>query len=455
MDRRHPRSSRRARRPAHLRGFTLVELIISMAAGLAVSTAAILLARNASRFFQHEARMSSAHMAAVLGLNRITADVQRAALMSSPNVQLDPSVCGAPVAWPEGPRRLAGITIQRNGSVGAHPADLVQSTVNNMRPDSLVIGGTFSTNEQFLVRAVIAGGSGHLVHLQTDTPAMRRTLRRLATPTAHGLDAVFRPGRMLRVIMPGQSKYMYGVITALDVLGTPNDPASVIVHLAADPALPLKADGDCGIAGIGVGALANPVARIRYDVRSLATHPSYGPLVAPATAEVQAAQQVTGDAGRTELVRVELDGNNAEMPDTLELVAEYTVDFKLGISVSSTANTPTPNPVITRYPIQQAEFNEIYLAAAEVTDGGHPESIRAVQIRLSTRTRAPDRDANLDVGTGPDARPLRFFIPNVVPGIGTPADVTPALAVPVYARMRTLYAEVALPNQIGAQIWQP
>ena len=82
------------------RGFTLVELMLALLAGLFVAMAAFVLSRNASRFFQHEARISSAQLAATLGMNRIAADLQRAGFLSTPNIQKDPARCGGPAGHP-------------------------------------------------------------------------------------------------------------------------------------------------------------------------------------------------------------------------------------------------------------------------------------------------------------------------------------------------------------------
>ena len=103
------------------RGFTLVELLVAMAAGLVVSLAAFLLSKNATRFFQNEARASASHLAATIGLNRLAADLQRAAYLSTPNILADPEVCQVP-AGPIGLRRLAGISIRRQGSAAPQSA---------------------------------------------------------------------------------------------------------------------------------------------------------------------------------------------------------------------------------------------------------------------------------------------------------------------------------------------
>ena len=86
----------------------------------------------------------------------------------------------------------------------------------------------------------------------------------------------------------------------------------------------------------------------------------------------------------------------------------------------------------------------IYTIAADVAGGtATPQYIRAVQVRLSTRTRAPDRDSDLPVGY--DGRRLRFKIPGA-PG-PTPGSTDG------FARLRTAYVNVSLLNQGGFSLW--
>lgn len=441
-------TSRRTTRPraraSGQRGFTLVELLVAMAAGLIVSLAAFLLSKNATRFFQNEARASASHLAATLGMNRLTADLQRAAYLSSPNILQDPEVCQVP-ASPIGLRRLAGISILRQGSEFLHAAELNQSIANGLHPDSIIIGGSLNSTELFEFRKISDETGDWVVELNPNSSAVQRTLAR-AQGGGQSLTQIFAPHRFLRIMVRGQEKFLYGVIVQVNVIGDP--PIQISIALRADPGLPtLVGLADCGVTpggSTGDGGWVNVVSRVRYDIRS-AAGTAYAPLVAPVT------PALTGDNGRTELVRVELDEEDQELPDTLELIAEYAVDLKFGISTATEGTVPgVTNPQITRFPITAIDNASVYTnAAANDQSGAMPQRVRSVQVRLSTRTRAPDRDVGFPLGA--DGRRLRFLIPGVVASANTFGDTTPSGSPPVYARMRTLYADIALPNQAYVQ----
>ena len=144
-------------------------------------------------------------------------------------------------------------------------------------------------------------------------------------------------------------------------------------------------------------------------------------------------------------MRRELDSTTGSPLDwtqttnTTELVAEYAVDMRFGITVATQVITnDNYNPQVITYPIKDPADSNVYTIAAKPSANGTPQLIRAVQVRLSTRTRAPDRDADLPAGL--DGRRLRFRI------------LDPAVH-PAYARVRTNYANVALPNQGGFSLW--
>jgi hypothetical protein len=411
-------------------GFTLVELLVAVTAGLLVSAAAFLLARNATSFFQHEARISSAQLSAVMGIERVLADIDRAAFLSTPNIQTNPRRCPQGVGVPNGPpgmTRLAGVSIENGGSIsGGNP--LAQSVANGMSPDRITLGGSFDNNEAFPVSNVAPGAGGNFtIYLQREAHEMKR-----AVAAKTDLTKVFRAGRMLRFVDASAAREYYGIISGYD-------PLNVAVQVAASPLMPNKLGVfTCGLGlGSDTGGIVNPVSRVRYDIRSLAAHPTYKNLVAAVSTDA------SGDAGRSELVRVEVDVNDNELPDTLELVAEYAVDLKFGLTVFArdalppselSACSSLPGTDVYTCPIPMPP--QVYTAVAgPVMGGARPELIRSIQVRLATRARAPDRAS--DLGSGPDGRKYRFQL-NLP---GTP--------VPKFARMRTIYAEKYLRNQEG------
>jgi Tfp pilus assembly protein PilW len=430
-----------SRRLRPSRGFTIVEVLVALSAGVLVSLAAFSLSKSATAFFQREARISSAQLALTLAMNRLTGDIQRASFLSTPNIQLDPSVCTTTNStWTAGLSVLSGITI----TPGPGTAQGAQQNPP-LTPDVLVVGGSLSSNESFQVQSVVNGNGGPLVILRSpaNEPATMRMLASLGVGETLTSKAtpIFYPsvypgppvqsGRFARIYQPETNTAWYGVISTFVV-----DPTTgaIDIQLQSAPTLPTKPGSVCGI-GIGDtggGWIFSVVSRVQYDIRSLAgTTSQYAAMVNPTSPTLA---QVTGDSGRTELVRTELDQNNVQIASTMEVVAEYAVDMRFGITVSSIVANNNYQPYVTAFAVGDPT---VYTWAASIANGGRPELLRSVQVRLSTRTRAPDRDA--DLPAGPDGRRLHFL-------------VDPSLQ-PAYARVRTIYANVALPNQGGFSLW--
>jgi prepilin-type N-terminal cleavage/methylation domain-containing protein len=404
---------------ARPRGFTLVELLTAMSAGVLVAMAALILARNATRFFQHEARISAAQLAVTLGMNRLTADIQRASFLASPShnppTGTDPCQGAAPL--PPAIRSWTSIAIQARGSEVDHPAALAQGATpeNDLHPDSIIIGGSLATTERFSIDEIDRAFTTVTLRITGDE-AMGR-LREAAENSGEPLDAVlqsiFKPGRFLRVVDDSNGIPMYGIIDNLSPVD-PADPSATVRLKAAFP-LPGRnqvAGRTCGVLGVGGGQYtASVVYRVKYDIRSLQGDRTYEKIVG----FDKAIARVSGEDTRTELVRVELDENGDERPTSLELIAELAVDLKFGITMS----TPGPNPTLTTFPFDAPQV--------QTTPA---EQIRAVQVRLATRTRVPDREIALSAG----GQPYRFAV--------KPAPLTPR-----FARIRSLHTTVALPNQ--------
>lgn len=397
----------RSRRATAARGFTLVELLMALTAGLLVSSAAFLLARNASTAFQEETRITAAQLSASLGLQRLATDISRAGFLTTANIQTDPFVCNEAATWPTIVSTLRAVKLEENGSAGAHPADLTQSINNGFRPDRITIAASTASAEMFPVRTIEDAGGGKIVYLETVNMPILRTCRGQPLAACDPvLQRIFKHDRILRILTPS-GREIFGLIERLEITD------KIKVWLQSAPNVPSVAYNPRGYEGDCNYCLANTVSVFRYEIQSLQGNAQYGSLVAPQ------AVSATGDGGRTELTRVELDKDGNPMMDTLELVSEFAVDLKFGISTIDQSTT-----AVTDMPISQPANPLVYTSL--------PERIRSIQVRLSTRSRVPDRD--VDVAPGPDGRRPRFQLP--IAGKTT------------YARMRTLYTDVGLQNMV-------
>jgi type II secretory pathway pseudopilin PulG len=411
---------------ARRRGFTLIELLVALSGGLFVTVVVFALSRDASRFYQRETRTSNATLAAISGFDRLRADIARAGYLVSPNVQTDPWVCSRPgMTAPPLMQRLASIRIQNGGS----PSNTMLAA-NSLTPDAVILAGSYSSADEFPIRAVNANTDGtYSVDLDPANGAMARLgFMSAATPAARTarLASVFAPNRALR-ILDTQGRQHYGIITAVTsgALGT-----APSISLASTIPLQFKATTTrlCGLEGHATGGLANVVNVIRYDVRTLSGNPSY-------TALFDARAGALGENTRTELVRTELNPADPAgvallsidgAPAVEELIAEYAVDLDLEPTVATAAMNPTVSHVLS----SNANFGDYTDTGALV------QRIRAVRVRLSVRSREGDRGANVPSGASDVAPGLYRVLLGDENG-------------PRYARVRSMQADVQIANNTG------
>jgi hypothetical protein len=196
-----------------------------------------------------------------------------------------------------------------------------------------------------------------------------------------------------------------------------------MVILSRAPVLTFRSSGAalCGFRGFETGSLANVVNFVRYDIRRL-TSASYGPLYAASAGD-------PFDASRTELVRAELDTDGKEIAGTQELVAEYAVDLKLGITVVNSVLNATDPTLLTLAPGDANIGGWAGPTDPELAVNRGPHLVRAIRVRLGIRSREADRKEKISTEPG-------LFRIGLGPNGGAP-----------FARVRTLQADIALRNQ--------
>lgn len=403
------------------RGFTLVELLVAIAAGSLVATAAVLLSKNAVRLFQEESRMSYAQVAVANGMSRIGLDLEHAGRNSTKNPRTDQRVCFLGLAdWPIGMRRLAPVHIELL-------SDLPQNNGNDIRNERITIAGDMDSGENWVMNSTLPGATGTTIVLQPQS----RSVRRLSAMMQNGditprLQEIFRPGRILHI--EGPTSDYYGRIKGFSATGGAIID-SISVALETTPTVPMQPQSllPCAIKGFGSGFPVHVISRVRYEVRAVVNDANFADYVQPLN-------PITGDDTRTELIRSELTPEDTVMQGTEELITEFAVGMRFGLTALAITSQPD-NPILERFPITDPAPNAQIHTIAGPADvvGARPEAIRSIQVRLSTRSRAPDRPTALP---GQAGRPYRFF-------------VSTARGADRFARVRTLEREFNLINTKG------
>jgi len=397
-------------------GFTLVELMVALTGGLFISLAVFALARDSGRFYQREARIANATVSGLIGFERLRADLGRAGFLSSPNIFRDPNVCGAPKDnWPTRLQNLA--SIQLSTPTLTYPA----LTANARKPPVVTLAGAYSSSDVFPAKI---GAEGSSVTFQLSTVVDAGALRRIGNgfmPDDAAMQAAFPAQRGLRIVQNG--KEYYGQI--FNALGGPQP--TVTINNVAPPVRYRDGGQLCGLVNPGSGvsvARINVVNFIQYAVR-----PPQTPIAVAAYQNLFSnSANAPGEAGRTELTRVELNVSGQAIDGTEEIVAEYAVDLDLQVT-AVVDGIALRDPTLRVLPTSDPQFGTF--TGPVYNTPNTPELLRSVRVRLGVRSREADRTATV---ASPAERGLFRF------NIGSGTSET-------FARVRTFQADVALHNQ--------
>lgn len=418
-----------APRASGRRGFTLIELMVAMTGGLFFTIFVFMFTRDVSRFFVRESRMSDTTLASITGFQRLRADIARAGFLASPNFGKDPGRCPRSVdgtaasgltgsGWAANPalRSMGLLTIDVGGSVSGNE----QAWNGPLTPDQLTLYGNYSSSEQFPIRNVSAAAGGYTISLEPASGPMVRLGYVPATSPASLLSSVFPTGHALRLQTP-EGEEQYGIITGVTAGAQPTVTLGVALPLA------WKSSGICGIRGFCSGCQVNTVNIVRYRLDDLSNATNF-----PQFQFLYAGSRPPSDAARRELIRVPVLPTGVEDTANVELVSEYAVDLKFGLSVVTNLVTRA----LTTYPEGSADL--VKYASDPLTSPGSdlnngPQLIRGVHARLAVRSVEPDRQGAIAASD------------NVGGGLYR-VRLTDGLTPNQFARVRTLQALIATRN---------
>ena len=472
------------------RGFTLVELMVSLLAGLIVALGVVGIAKEATNTFHEEMRVAAAEMGLRIAVERLRSDLQRAAYMGTGNIVGDNmnlglggtvAVCpgtvrtNAAFVGVPGASALAGIQLQFGGSTAATP--LSSDPTNGLNPDALNLAGNFTGGEEYsgYLGQAPTGDSGtcsagaSVFNLYLNNPPGWRLVNGPSPPGA--LMAAFHPGNpnlpsgngafattayMVRLAdSQGHTQYAATCAGPNAIFYSAGPPAVAAINLDLN-ATPL-ATSACQaqwVPGTGAGNVRiAPLQWVHWDLRpaaGLPTNYNYG-----ATATTDAKNYVLTrqlvDAHTLPSNVISTGANPIVDPSTLEVVAEYAVDLKFAFSVDP--NNPFSPPGAYgagAQPLTHLDLDNPASAswASDVTASPSPpaapffgpQRIRSVRMRIATRTAAPDRSDNPPPVPNPTSAAGLYKFRYCVSPPCAPGTVT-------WSRVRTVITEVALPNQ--------
>ncbi|NOU33982.1 MAG: hypothetical protein HOO96_39325 [Polyangiaceae bacterium] len=431
--------------PARRRAFTLVELLVSLVAGLLVAMAVMGLSRVATTTFHEEARASGTELGLRVAAERLRADLSRAAYMSTTNIQKDPFVSklkGETVVdkgnkFPNGLAILAGIAFTSGGSAAAAATGELAtekanyskvaslSANNGVAPDSILLGGNMTTADEYIVQSVIDSGGegcgGQTVTLSRDSAAVLRLVQKVdGSPKSDAeatsaLDDAFVPatgGQFMARIVDDSGHQQFVALCPAKPPAVTGTGTTIQVMISPDSRVlsATETGGNGGITGFAVGRITiNPVQLVRWSLRRIPN------------ALLDTGVAATDDA-KFDLVRTWVDAKGNEVKS--ELIAEYATDLVFSFAYND--GTPTP-----RFSDFGAALPIAGPLAVPANTTAKPEQLRSVRFRLSLRTPMGDRAQPL---AGPDGG---FLYRYRVSDAGENA----------FARVRTIVSEVNLQNQ--------
>ncbi len=434
----------RSVRHARARGFTLIELMVSLIAGLFVALAVVGLSAQAMNTFHEESRTAASEMTLRTAVERLRSDLQRAAFMGTGNAQRDPYIAHAPgtAAMPTTGAflaiyRLAGIHLLSQGSAAATPL----STAAGFTPDAIELSGNFTTTDDYVVRYMEAGTGGcggARLWLAVDSPAMWRMLSQ-SNPDA-SLEAAFQPVANTAFVVritDDTGHFQYIPTCGSKSAGVNGSGIAATAYVDLDPSWPVLSASDTktngGTSGLGVGRLrVNPIQTVRWELRPIiaanAGDAPYAQLADPVTTE-------GGTSDKYELFRTYVDATGV-LTQAPELVAEYAVDLKFAFSADK---DPPANQARTLTVYGFSDVNNATIADDVVTNvTATPQRIRSVHFRLTTRSATADRAETYSVPQASNyqlAYPTRYCVLSACNSgqVG-------------WARLRSITSEVSTPN---------
>ncbi|MCB9618030.1 MAG: prepilin-type N-terminal cleavage/methylation domain-containing protein [Sandaracinus sp.] len=404
----HGRVSREA-------GFTLLELMVALVAGLVAILAVYYVSSASARHFHEQQRVAQTQTSVRMAMQQLRRDIGRTALFGTPNSERE-TRCITP------PRPVQAIVFQNDVDNAALP----RAAANGVSADRLRLTGNFVTSDVYFVSTLAGSGTG--AYLQTQWQGFRRDFGNwtaanlpIGAPTmptgynAAALSDVFSADRMVHI------QNVQGYHFFLDIQNvTANGTTPPLVNFRQS----LPIGGTC-VGGLADGALIAPISTVEYAVVNPRTDAELVDLLG--VGSTAALEQATGRVNSV-LVRREINmRDGSTIAGTTRVVLEYVADLNYEfVFDDQTAPGNAPN-LVRRDGAQSANLLNGSVAAV-------PHRVRSVIVRLSARTAGEEPGFPFVAG-GPAL--TRYDVDGRTDAA---------------ARIRTLETEIFLPNLAGRNL---
>ena len=408
------------------RGFTLLELMVSLTVGgIAIASMYAISAASTHQFHQQQ-QIANAQTALRAAMDQVKRDVARAGYLFTAIAKAPPGFVqhscmdvGSPLDWPlslGGDGSLAAFSFfDDDVQVTDGVNDALDPTRNNgpngFTADDLVMFANYETADQYGPISVI---DSQTIAVDQDGHNFQRDFTQwyqgLPNFDAAAFDEAFALNRLIRIQTTGRMRH-FATITGVDApTSTSGVDSDVRIHFA--PAIP----PDC-MAAAEQGWVA-PVSAIRYFVQNATGEAAARFPTATGPVAQLIRQEVRPDAKRTPL---SYDPVTTKPSNTRE-VLDYVVAFNLAFTMNAATSAGAPDNYVPGV-VLGGDPTSIKTAV-----NANPERIRAVSIDLAVRT--PEQDPKLPFG--PTCANLGCFqVFTTSPGA---------------ARVRHEHAEVFVPN---------
>lgn len=379
-------------------GFTLIEMMVALVAGLVAISSVFAVSSALNRQFFEQQRIATTQGAAQIALEELRHDIMRAGLFGTPNAALEKSCDPAPMTLPKlGVGTMPVSAFQYYTNVDTSVVD--PDGKNKTFADRLRTLGNTVTSDRYVIEEYEGDATSgkYQVRLEEESQAFRRSFlygyaktgvpipfRTGVSDTAfNALIGAFNNRAIAHIETPEGNHFFRKIERGVTMFG-----AAMVAHVDLTDPLPVKT---ACLPGVAKGATLAPLTWLEYlviDPDDPVEAPGnfmqftgifHIPTVTedPLLPSPEASELETGNAVLVSRELIPTSGN--PQLQTTRVLAEWVANFEVSFLIDTNSGT-TITPTLTL----------VEGTAAETAINANPERVRVVIVDLAVRTPVED-----------------------------------------------------------------